>query len=436
MPRGPQAAASTRAAVTPGPDTDVAVLGAGIVGLAVALEVQRRGRRVALIAPDDPRGRASFGNAGVVSLGSILPVAGPGLVGRLPRYLLGRDPAVRIRPGALPAAAPWAARFLRLCNEAAWRQAARALAPLVAASLAAHEALAADLGCAHRIRRHGYLRVWREEGGLGGAALEREILREHGVATEALSADAIAEIEPHLARRYACGLLATDSASIHTPGDLLDRMERAFLERGGTRLRAPVRALAATTDGVTLYVSAGECRAAHAVVAAGARSAPLALPAGDRIPLAAERGYHREVALAGNATLTRPVHDAAGGFVMAPMDGRIRVTSGVELARPDDPPDHAQIHGAFADAGQSLPFAPESAGEIWMGSRPSTPDSLPVIGVATKTPRVVYAFGHGHIGLSTGPVTGRLVADLLDGKRPDVPLDPFSPRRFREAATR
>ena len=413
--------------------SDVAVIGAGIVGLSIALELQRRDRSVTVIAPSGARLRASFGNAGVISRGSILPVAAPGLPGRLPRYLLGRDPAVRIRLASLPAALPWAARFLRRCTAEAWREAARALDPLVSASLAHHEALAADLGTEHLIRRTGYLRVYRNAGGLAAAALERAILHDHAVATEELTADGLAELEPHLARRYACGLLVPGAASLQTPEELLARMERAFTDRGGTWRREVAHGITTDDDGATLHCASDDVRAAQVVLAAGARSADLAAQLGDRVPLAAERGYHREVALAGNASLTRPVHDAEGGFVVAPMGDRVRITSGVELARPDDPPDHGQIGAALADAAHSLPFADGTAGRVWMGSRPSTPDGLPVIGRSSRSPRVFHAFGHGHVGLSTGPVTGVVVADLLDGRPPRVPVEPFSPGRFSAA---
>jgi D-amino-acid dehydrogenase len=128
--------------------------------------------------------------------------------------------------------------------------------------------------------------------------------------------------------------------------------------------------------------------------------------------------------------LSRPVFDVAGGYVMSPMQGTIRVLSGVELGRPDDPPNHAQIDAVVADARQSLPLDPSPAHKVWMGSRPSTPDGLPVIGAAPRHPRVFLAFGHGHIGFANGPVTGLAVAQLITGEAPAFPLAPFSPARF------
>ncbi|GGK20666.1 NAD(P)/FAD-dependent oxidoreductase [Salinarimonas ramus] len=411
-------------------DADVVVVGSGMVGVGVAVALAERGLDVAVVDPGDPRARASFGNAGVLGRGSIFPLASPGVLRKLPAYALGRDPSVRVRLRALPSCARWLAGFVRAANERRWRRSAAALAPFVALAPSMHEALAARSGAGQMISRSGYLRLYRDASAPAAAKTERAVLAEHGIAAEALDAADLRALEPHLSPLFVAGLLFPQSASVDTPGALLASYA-AHAEGIGVRFVASVaRAVRQEEDGVVVEIEGGRLRAGRAVIAAGVRSGPFAAALGCAVPLVAERGYHRTLSLAGNAVLGRPAHDAAGGYVMSPMDGGVRIHSGVELARPDDPPNHDQIDLATAEARRSLPLAGE-AGETWMGSRPSTPDGLPVIGFAPRAHRVVLAFGHGHIGFATGPLTGRLVAELLAGETPSVPLAPFAPDRFR-----
>ncbi|WP_164854899.1 FAD-binding oxidoreductase [Devosia sp. 1566] len=409
---------------------DVVVIGGGIVGLASALELQSRGRLVAIVDPDEPLGRASYGNAGMLSRGSIFPVAGPGVLKKLPGYLSGRDVAVRVRLAALPSLTQWGRRFVAAANETAWRKAATALAPMVALCVDRHVALAERVGARHMIRHNGYLRLYRHEHGVGASALERTVLTEHGVRHQVLSIEEVREAEPHLAPRFGSGLLFTDTASVESPGELVAAYRRAFLADGGRIVRGWADVFQGGEDNVIVHTATGQVSAQYGVLAAGAWSARVAARLGYHIPLAAERGYHLHLKLRGNAGLNRPIFDTAGGYVMSPMDGAIRVLSGVELARPDDTPDYRQIEAVVADAQQSLPLAKDPEQKIWIGSRPSTPDGLPVIGKAARHPRLVFAFGHGHIGFANGPATGRVVAQLIAGEPLDFPIGAFDAARF------
>ncbi len=413
-----------------GVSADIAIIGGGIVGLSSALELMERGRSVVIIDPDEAQGRASFGNAGVLSRGSIFPVAGPNMLGKLPGYALGRDIAVRVRLGALPEFSGWLSRFLRAANEGAWTRAADALNPLVSASLARHLALAERTGASSLIRRNGYLRLYREARALIASGRERAVLSQHGVRFEVIDEAGIRELEPHLAPRFVAGLLFTEAASVESPGELVDAYRAHFIERGGRLISGLAQGLDEEEDSVRLSTSAGPVSASKAVLSAGAWSARFAKELGYRIPLAAERGYHLHLKPRGNAMLNRPVHDAAGAYVMSPMGDTVRVLSGVELARPDDAPDYTQINRVVSQAKKSLPLAYSPDHQVWMGSRPSTPDGLPVIGFPKHHKRLLFAFGHGHIGFANGPITGQLVAQLLSNEAPTVPIALFSPARF------
>ncbi len=411
-------------------DADIVVIGAGIVGLAAAFHLQDAGLRVALVDPGDERGRASFGNAGVLSRNSIFPVASPGIRSRLAGYALGRDIGVRVRLASLPHLLPWTRRFLAAADAAHWRASAAVLDPLVARAFDSHVALAERLGARHMIRRNGWLRLYRTRAAFEGSALERAILAEHGVRAEPVDADAIRELEPHLAPRFTDGIFFADSGSVESPGALVALYARAVAERGGRFVTGTVDRLVANEGGFTVSGAGETLKARFVVLAAGARSDRLARQLGYRIPLAAERGYHRHYRPAGNTVLGRPVHDAAGGYVMSPMEGAIRVLTGVELARPDDPPDYRQIETVSADAGRTIALSEPVEAAPWMGSRPSTPDGRPVIGRAARHPGLVFAFGHGHVGFANGPLTGRIVADIVTDRAPPIEISGFSPSRF------
>jgi D-amino-acid dehydrogenase len=412
-----------------GLDADVVIIGGGIVGLSSALELQSRGRSVVVVDPGDPLKRASYGNAGVLSRGSILPIAGPGIWKNLVRYARGIDPAVRLRYASVPALIGWYRRFLARSNEAGVRNAAAALNPLVAAAQARHLALGEIAGTLPLIRKDGWLRLYRSDASLARAALERALLAEHGVQAELLSGDAIHDMESSLARMFAHGLFFPQTGSVITPGEVVARFEAAFRARGGHLLAGAAQGISQVEGGVTVQVAGRTIRAEHAVLSAGAWSGKLARRLGYAMPLASERGHHAHFRLRDGAVLGRAVNDTGAGFVVAPMGDTVRVLSGVELCDPDVPPDFRQLELAVENARRLLPLG-EQVGENWFGNRPSTPDSVPVIGLAPRHDRIVFAFGHGHIGLSTGPVTGEIVARLICREAQTLPIAPFDPRRF------
>ncbi len=184
------------------------------------------------------------------------------------------------------------------------------------------------------------------------------------------------------------------------------------------------QALGVATDGERVS-------AATVVLAAGAWSARLLAPLGYRIPFAAERGYHAHFKLRPGARLNRPIFDVGGGYAAAPIDSEVRILTGIEIAQPDDPPDKRQLEAVVNAARTILPLGERIAGSDWKGSRPSTADGLPVIGRAALDKRLLLAFGHGHIGFSTGPITGRIIADLIADRVPPIPIDAFSVERFK-----
>lgn len=413
-------------------ELDIVVVGGGMVGLASALALGERGLSVALVDPGEARARTSYGNAGVLSRGSIFPMAGPALWPKLPAYLRNADSALRLNYAHLFRVVPWGLHFLAAARESRWRRAAAALLPLTTAAYPAHERLAERTGTRARLRRSGWLKLYRTEAAFAGAALERAILAEHGVALEVVDGAGLRDLEPALVRPYARAMLLPETAALSEPGALVEACERLFAETGGQYLRGAVTALVPDAGGWQVAYAGGTLQARQVVVAAGAASAEILRPLGYRFAFAAERGYHRHYALhPDSASLTRPVLDTGAGSIIAPMgEGRVRVLSGVELNARHAAPDHRQIEAAAREAAGTLRLGGPLDNQPWMGSRPSTPDGMPVIGRAPRHDGLILAFGHGHIGLSTGPITGQLVADLATGAEPAVPLAPFAPDRL------
>lgn len=413
-------------------ETDVAIIGAGMVGSATALACRARGLSVALIDPGGIRAAASYGNAGVISRGSLFPVAGPGLLAKLPRYALNREAAIRVDYGSLAAVAPWIFGFVRRCNVAAWREAAAALDPLCAAAYDAHWRMAGEIGARDLIQRRGWMKLYRSEAAFAASALERDILTHHLVAFDVIDGAALREVEPALTRPFAKAVLHTETGAVSDPGALVEAYRAAAAAQGVRLVAAEAVGISEGAEAATVYLKDGRSvLAGTVVIAAGARADRLTRALDYRLPLAAERGYHRHFAPAGTQALTRPIYDTGGGYVVAPMRAGLRVLSGVELARADAPPHDGQIRLAEAEARGTLALGDPVEPEAWLGSRPSTPDGLPVIGRAPRHPHVVFAFGHGHIGLSTGPVTGQVVAEIIGGETPSVPIGAFSAERFR-----
>lgn len=409
---------------------DAIVIGGGIVGLSTALELQARGRTVLVLDRDRPRERASFGNAGVINRGSILPMATPQVLENLVDYALNRSTAVRVRYRALPAFTPWLVRFLASCTETKLRRTARALNPLVAGALEHHEKMAYRVGGAELIHRNNYLRAWQTPQAFARSALEQNILRDNGVPFEVLQAKDIRALEPSLTRSFSHALYILNTATVQTPGAMVELYNQTYRREGGAIQACEVEALKPTEAGISVQTSAGTFNGEMGVLAGGAWSPRLLAPLRFAVPFAAERGYHVMYNLRDGATLTRSVVDTQANFNVTPMNGQVRVMTGVELAQIDDPPDYAQLRAAVANAKTLLPLGEEVEGSTWMGSRPSTPDGLPIIGRAPGIARLLLAFGHGHSGFSTGPFTGRIVADLMTGTTPPIPIEPFHPTRF------
>lgn len=413
------------------PGKRVVVIGAGIVGLSSALYAQQRGHHVTVLDPRGFAGGASAGNAGILAVSDCVPIGTPELLRQLPRLLLSRDSPLTLRWAYAPRMVSWFYRFMRACAPSRLGPAMESLAALLAAARHSHRELADAAGAAALIRPAGWIKACETDEAFHGMQADIERIRDHGGECRYMGQDELRAREPNLAPIFRHAIAHPACDQVVDPAAYVQRYGQAFLAGGGTHIRAEAVAVE-RRDGVATAVRTHTDRyeADCVVIAAGAWSKPLCAGMGVSVPLDTERGYHVALAADTGALASAPVFWAEKSIVMSPQDGRLRVTSSVEFAGLRAAPDFRKLRALVPEIRRAHRRPPGAVQAEWLGFRPSMPDSLPVIGPAPGTPNALLAFGHGHLGLTMGPVTGALVAELIDGATPRVDLRPFSPLRF------
>lgn len=410
---------------------DAVVLGAGIIGISVALHVQARGRSVVLV---DRRGAAeetSFGNAGLIQREGVYPYGFPHDFGALLRYGLNRTVDAHYHPSALPELAPFLWKYWLHSRPARHAAIARHYSQLIEHCVAEHEALAVQAGATGLMRRNGWMRVFRTERERDTRFAEAARWRsEFGVNFRSLDAGALQEAEPHLSPSLAGALHWIDPVSVIDPQALALAYLTLFESRGGRFLQGNAGSLREKRDGWSLRTVDGPLQAGCVVVALGPWADVVTRALGYDLPVAVKRGYHMHYRAAGKARLNHPVLDTERGYMLAPMQRGIRLTTGAEFARRDAIRTPVQLGRAEQIARELFPLAERLDNEPWMGARPCTPDMMPIIGKAPRHADLWFAFGHAHHGFTLGPVTGRLIAELIAGEAPFVDPVPYRPDRF------
>jgi len=416
----------------------VVVIGAGIIGLCSALWLLRSGHRVTIIDPHPPapgvpyEHACSYGNACTVAHHACVPVATPGIVWRVPGMLLDPEGPLSIRWQYLPRMAPWIWRFLRASTSTEVERIATALSQLLRFADDAYAPLIDEANAASLMRHAGCLYLYKTEKDFAAARPEYELRQRHHVNMEVLDAQQIRELEPHLAPLYAHGILFKDAYTIDSPHQFALRLADLIRARGGNFIQAEAERLASGSNGVEVFAGEKSYVADRVVVAGGAWSKKFTRQLGDHIPLDTERGYHVFFPDAGQL-ISRPICYPEHGFYMTPVSDGVRAAGTVEfggLRRVINP---IRTKTISLVAKTLLPKLGTPTSE-WLGFRPSMPDSLPVIGPSPKDARVIYAFGHGHVGLTLGGITGRLVADLVCERALPLDLSPLRPDRFHIVA--
>ncbi|MBC7779003.1 MAG: FAD-dependent oxidoreductase [Proteobacteria bacterium] len=409
---------------------DITVIGAGIVGVAVACYLQRDGHRVTLIDRGPPGEFTSKGNAGILSPGSVVPLGMPGVLKKVPQWLTDPAAPLSIKWRRLPYAAPWLWRFIRASRRARVEEIADALRPLLGQTFEAYRTLTHAAGCADLINQSGYIAVYESEASFRGDALAWSLRRDRGVRVEDIDAARIRELDPDLAPIYVRGVLLPEQGYVANPLWLTQRLFKHFVESGGRYERRQVTGFEIGPDGPrALDTDLGALPVDRVVLAAGIFSAGLAAQLGTCVPLESQRGYHVHFPEPGISPRT-PVMSGDYKFFTTPMADGLRNAGTVEIAGLDAPPTQARIDALVRHTKRMYPGARLDDMQTWMGHRPCTPDSLPVIGRSERFANVFFAFGHGHTGLCGAAPTGRLIADLVAARTPNIDPTPYRATRF------
>ncbi len=408
----------------------VLVVGAGMVGVSCALELQRRGHRVTLV---DRRGigeETSSGNAGLLSYSTITPLADPQLLPRLHRLAFNREADLQLHYPHLPALLPWLLRFLARCRRGTYLADGAAMAALTRPSIELHRQWIAEAGLADLLNPTGALKLYRHDRSFRRDDLERELLDRCEVEYSLLDADEIAAIEPDLAPIFVRAMRVEQTLSLRDPQKLCQGYARLFVDAGGAYVRDEVEAVDSRGAGWEARGKDATRDAEHLVICLGAWTSRLLAPLGYRNPLAIERGYHMLLAPRAGHLLRHAIFDADASYVLAPMAAGLRVTTGTNLVARETAPNPRQLERALPRLREAFPIGEELLPVPWMGHRPTVPDTLPIVGAAPRHRKLWLAFAHAHMGLTLGPISGRLIADCIDGAPPAPMLTACRPGRW------
>lgn len=409
---------------------DLLVIGAGIVGVASALWAQRRGLSVALADGKDPGSGTSYGNAGAIATYGCVPINSPSLIREIPKLLMTRSAPLRIDWLFALRNMPWMLSFLRNCTPSRVEHITKALAELLTRADAGLDPLVASAGAEDLFVANDFIYAWETEKARTAAEASLQSRARNGVRMEMLTGAEVADLEPGVTMSFHSGIRFVGGRHVTNPQALVTRLFERFLADGGTFYKANVSSVAPTESGISATLSNGEIvTAGQVVIAAGAHAKSIKGSGAEDLPLGVERGYH--VMFADHAhRVSRPIAWAEGAFYATPMEHGLRLAGTVEIDHLDAPPNPARTDALARRA--HVMFGPELGAptSTWLGHRPTMPDSLPVIGRSHRSDRILFAFGHQHLGLTLGSITGRIIADLAEGRVPNFDISAYTPGRF------
>jgi D-amino-acid dehydrogenase len=409
---------------------DVLVLGAGIVGTSVALHLAQRGLKTVLVDRQGPGEATSYGNAGIIEGHTVFPPSFPKDLGALLRVALKVSTVANYHLSFLPQVAPWLMAFRAASRPERLVETARLMRPLFGRAVAEHEALIAEADAGRLLRKTGWLKLYRSDASFAALKPEFELAASFGIPLNPLGVDRALALEPSLSPVFRHAVFWPGAASVDDPLALTQAYAARFASLGGLIANGDARTLRRVGHVWQVDTTHGPAQAEQAVAALGPWAPDVLEPLGIRLPLGIKRGYHCQFAARGNAALSRPVLDADTGYCLAPMQQGIRLTTGAEFAARDAPATPVQLGRVTPYAKALFPLGEAIEPQPWLGSRPSFPDSRPVIGRAPGQSGLWLAIGHAHWGLTLGPVTGRLIGELITGATPFTDPKPYQVERI------
>ncbi|CCV09638.1 D-amino-acid dehydrogenase, FAD dependent [Mesorhizobium metallidurans STM 2683] len=409
----------------------IVVIGAGIVGAAIAFELQRRGRDTLVIDRDPPGKGASFGNMASIAVTEFMPASRPGVWAQMPKWLLDPEGPVRFRPSYMPRLLPWFLRFLAASRPSKVKELEAAGAELCARVYDDLLPMLDAIGALDMLTLEGCLSLYADETEFRADREHIEVLERFGIAHEVIGGNLLRDLEPALAAKIGKAVLFPQNRSITDPYRLVLLLVEAFERLGGKVERGEVAGFERDADGLAAIrlMDGRQLAASEAILAAGAWTRRLSAELGEPMPLETERGYHTQI-MAPGVSLKHSLIWPARAFMVTPTAGGLRVGGTVEMAGLDAPPDYRRAKVLVKRAKEALPDLQAAETSEWMGHRPALPDTVPVISPSAKTKGVYYATGHGHLGLTYAATTARIVGDLVTGQPPPLDIRPYRVDRF------
>jgi D-amino-acid dehydrogenase len=409
----------------------IVVVGAGIVGVSCALWLQRSGHEVTLVDRAGPASGTSHGNAGVLAAGAVIPVTTPGLLARAPRMLFSKDAPLFLKWGYLPKLLPFLRRYMSYANDAHVDRYGAAMSMLLHDTVAQHRALADGTDAARFISDEDYCFGYATRADFEADAYGWEKRRKAGYAFEVVEGTEYRAADPSYGPAFEVVVRCKNHGRISDPGGYVTALAGHFADQGGVLdIRAVEDITLENGEIAALQTSKGEMRADKFVFAMGPWSKKIAHKLGVKVPFESERGYHIEF-MNPSVMPKNPMMVASGKFVLTPMEGRLRAAGVIEFGGLENGPSRGPFDLLKRQVKQVLPDLEYDEAVEWMGHRPAPADSLPLIGANDVNGKSYNAFGHQHVGLTGGPKTGRIIADIINGKKPNVDLAPFDPMKYK-----
>lgn len=410
---------------------DVTLIGGGIIGVCSALALQDAGFSVEIIDRGLETEAASFGNCGLLAAGEVVPISKPGILPKIPKWLLDPASPLFVRPGAMISQMPWLLRFLWSGRRKRVLEIAAAMTPLLSRAEDDYRKLLESAGLADKLVRKQNIMAFNSRADIDGDSFTWNLRSQHGFNARFLDTKDMKAVEPSLSDPITCGLMLEGWLQFSDPGIVWKALIEHFQKRGGMlRAGSAIRLVTGRGKVTAVVLSSGEQIAVkQLVICAGAWSGKLARDIGVKVPLAALQGYHRHVPNP-SVSVNHAILYANGGFVLTPMESGLRIGGTIEVAGHDPKPNFRRADMIAEKAKAILPGLDTTHGTQWMGPRPFMPDTLPVIDRAPQHDNVVMAFGHGQVGMTLGATSGRIIADMMTGRTPPIDIAPYNANRF------
>ncbi len=407
----------------------IVVVGAGIIGVLSALQLQREGHQVTLVDREAPGNGCSFGNAGILARSSFVPLSSPSTLLQAPSWLLDPNGPLSVRWSYLPRILPWLFSYIKAGFRKDLVERGEAVHRLTDSSVALYKELAEEAGCESLVVETDYLQIYRTKKGFDKGQGDMNARRRLGFKIADIDEQQLHQLEPSLSPEYKYAHHLVEHGFVKDPQALLLAIFEIFKKSGGKFIEENVVSVETSHSQPLVNTTEQQLSCDKLVIAAGAFSARVLKTAGIKVPLETERGYHFSCPQP-SVDVSRPIMDGELKFFVTPMNDGHRFAGLVELAGLDEPLQKQRVKVLANSAKQMLPKLNTTDSSSWLGFRPTFSDSLPAISYAPDNQNVVYAFGHQHLGLTCAPMTALLVADLVAKREPRLDVSPYDIKRF------